>query len=168
MYLLPTDHFEKLLSGETVFWSILQWDRTRASRDKASNLEVLCTSEFCTCITLEENLLCERYRKLYVAKASPRRSDGVVVHRAIDLASPNLRGLVTTHFDCGRSGLLGLSRNCLTFEMLLMDVFMRGIDNGVAGIVEVRLACSSTVELDGDRSQVAELGSRFGVCSVLS
>jgi hypothetical protein len=104
-----------------------------------------------------------------VAKASPRRWDRVVIIWPSDLASPNLHELVATHLDCEGSGLLGLSRDCLTFEMFLMYVFMPGIDlRGDAVIVEPSLACSRTVKLDGDRSQVTELRSWFGVCSVLS
>jgi hypothetical protein len=34
MYLLSTQQFKKLLSIETLFWSIFQWDRTWASRNE--------------------------------------------------------------------------------------------------------------------------------------
>lgn len=43
----------------------------------------------------------------------------------IDTASPSLCMLVAIDLGQDASDLLGLSRDCLTFEMFLMDVFMR-------------------------------------------
>jgi hypothetical protein len=89
--------------------------------------------------------------------------------RPIDLASPNLRKSVPIRFKCEGGSLLGLGRNCLTFEMFLMDVFMADIDLRRGAIIAIlSLACSSNVELHGDRSQVIELRSWFAVCFVLS
>jgi hypothetical protein len=65
--------------------------------------------------------------------------------------------------------LLGLSRNCLTFKMFLVYVFMRAIELGKgAGIDKLRLACLRKVELDGDCSQITELRPWFAVRFVFS
>lgn len=72
---------------------------------------------------------------------------------AIDLGSPNLRVLAAVCFDCEKRCLLRLSRDCLTFEVFLMDVFVSNVDSrsGVGGAI-LNLASSDMVELDGDRS----------------
>jgi len=104
-------------------------------------------------MAFEEDSLRERYRKLNVAKASPRRCVLVCVIRPIDRASPNLHESVAIQSDCESDHVLGLGRDCLTFEMLLVDIGMSDIELiRDVGVAKLRLACSNMVDLYSDRT----------------